>query len=476
MKTILAFLGLLLALPLTAQVGINILQPDSSAVLHLESTDRGFLPPRMSRQQRDNIQNPKPGLTVYNATDSVMEYFNGNCWLAFNQSSCDDCAFDFSMDNPAGHIDRVYSNRDSAFLYLHQRNGFSNDISVYIIPNLPAGISASLDQYVVNGSDTIQLTVEADIFAPPGIYPVIVQAVCGNTVGNQVFVVAVDSCMEVYINSPQSDYDLQAANALPTAVPICVLATIGPGVVLDNPTAPAVFTTGGLHPDSKVGILNQGTLLARGGDGGAGAGASGGGAGTGFDGTHAISLTVDTDLRNQGRIYSGGGGGGSVGLIQPINLGIGTYNLGIGAGGGGGAADGAGGNLGSGFGYYEPGQNAGTGAFAQGGRGGALNNPYTFNLFGADFTITPNVYGGDGGGYGEDGQAGYLFVNVLVQIGAPVVGTITLYDQDFPDPPNTNFPVGGTAGFAVKRNGHSLLGSFIDGYYLSGAMKGYIGN
>ena len=65
----LLFVGLCLvfALQAQAQVGINILQPDTSAILHLESTDRGFLPPRMDTTQRDNIFDPKPGLSKWNA-------------------------------------------------------------------------------------------------------------------------------------------------------------------------------------------------------------------------------------------------------------------------------------------------------------------------------------------------------------------------------------------------------------------------
>jgi hypothetical protein len=464
------------AISVQAQVGINILQPDSSAILHLESTDRGFLPPRMTQTERDNINNPATGLMVFNTTDSVMQYYNGECWVSTWQRNCSDCAFSFDIDNNAGYIDRIFSNSDSAFLYINQFAGDTTNIAVYIIPNLPDGITASLSNYVVNGSDTLVLSVEADIFAEPGVYPVIIQAVCGNTIGNQVFVVAVDSCFEVDINTPQFNYDLQAANGLPTSVPICVVANIASGVLMENDTTAPVFSTGNLHPDSKVGIWNKGDLLARGGDGGAGAGLSGGG-GQGAPGTNAIELTVHTHLINDnGIIYAGGGGGGSVGLIESINLGIGTFTLGIGAGGGGGAQNGIGGNLGTGFGYYDAGQNAGAGMFAIGGEGGELVTPINFNLFGADFTITPLVFGGDGGDYGIDGQSGTLIVNLLVQISIPFVGTVTLLNQDFPDPPPTNFPAGGTAGNAVKRNGNTMIGNVNDGYYQSSNIKGTVGN
>lgn len=460
-----------------AQVGINILQPDSSAILHLESTDRGFLPPRLTRTQRDSINNPKPGLQVFNTTDSIMQYFNGNCWLSTWQRNCSDCAFAFDIDNNAGYIDRIYSNEDSAYLYINQFAGDSTTIAVYIVPNLPQGITADLSTYTVNGSDTILLTVNADIFAPAGTYPVIVQAVCGSTIANQVFVVAVDTCYEVNITSPTFNYDLQAANSLPTSVPICVAAQISAGVRMENDTTAPVFTSGNLHPDSRVGIYNRGDLLARGGDGGAGAGISGGGSGAGNDGTHAIELTTHTHLINDnGRIYGGGGGGGAVGAIEAFNLGIGTITIGIGAGGGGGAQNGIGGNLGTGFGYYDAGQDAGTGIFALGGDGGVLTTPINFNLFGASITLTPQVFGGDGGDYGVDGLSGTLFVNVLVQISIPLVGSVTLLNTNIPDPPPANFPAGGAAGYSVKRNGNTMIGNVNDGYYQSSNLKGQVGN
>jgi hypothetical protein len=46
------------------QVGINTPLPDSSALLELSSTQKGFLPPRMSRIERDNISNPSKGFNV----------------------------------------------------------------------------------------------------------------------------------------------------------------------------------------------------------------------------------------------------------------------------------------------------------------------------------------------------------------------------------------------------------------------------
>lgn len=456
-----------------AQVGINILAPDTSAILHLESVTRGLLLPRLTNTQRNSIVQPKAGLQIYNTTDSVMQYFNGRCWLATWQRNCDDCAFTFTSSRTTGNIDRIVSNSDSTELYINQIAGANQTMAVYIVPNLPAGISATLSSFVANGSDTIQLNVSADIFAPAGTYPVIVQAVCGNTIGIQVFIVTVEPCIEVDIVSTQVNYDLQAANNLPTATPICVVARIASGVTMTNTANNPVYTSGNLHPDSRVGILNTGDLLGKGGDGGVGSGIAGGGTGGGNNGSDAINLTTHTHIINNGKIYGGGGGGGSVGFLVTVPIPGANFNLGIGAGGGGGAQIGLGGNLGTGFGYYSPGLNASGGVNALPGAGGTLVTPIAFSITVVTITLTPQVFGGAGGGYGIDGFSGSLTVNVRAQISVPFIGTVTIFNQDFPNPPPAGFPAGGTAGAAVKRNGNTLIG-INNANYQNNSIRGRV--
>lgn len=60
-----------------AQVGIGTGSPDSSAVLELYSTDRGFLLPRLTTAQRDLINNPATALMIYNSTLSEIQINNG---------------------------------------------------------------------------------------------------------------------------------------------------------------------------------------------------------------------------------------------------------------------------------------------------------------------------------------------------------------------------------------------------------------
>ena len=48
-----------------SQVGIGTQTPDASSILELNSETKGFLLPRMTKSQRDAIQNPAKGLVVY---------------------------------------------------------------------------------------------------------------------------------------------------------------------------------------------------------------------------------------------------------------------------------------------------------------------------------------------------------------------------------------------------------------------------
>src|SRR6056300_1097769 len=68
------------SLGLTAQVkvGDNPTQISSFTVFELESTDKGFLPPRLTTTQRDGIdkQAAPLGLMIYNLDRNEVQYLN----------------------------------------------------------------------------------------------------------------------------------------------------------------------------------------------------------------------------------------------------------------------------------------------------------------------------------------------------------------------------------------------------------------
>jgi uncharacterized protein (TIGR02145 family) len=78
-KTILFVLFALLHIGADAQVKIGGAPGagHASAVLELESTNQGFLLPRLTTTQRDNIASPATGLAIYNTTDNCIQVYKG---------------------------------------------------------------------------------------------------------------------------------------------------------------------------------------------------------------------------------------------------------------------------------------------------------------------------------------------------------------------------------------------------------------
>jgi hypothetical protein len=57
--------------------------PDSSAVLELRDSLRGFLPPRLTTVQRNAISNPQAGLTIFNTDIQCLEFYrSGSGWFS----------------------------------------------------------------------------------------------------------------------------------------------------------------------------------------------------------------------------------------------------------------------------------------------------------------------------------------------------------------------------------------------------------
>ena len=81
------FLFLPISISSTAQVLINDTDssnenPHPSAILELRSKNKGFLPPRLTKNQRQNIQIPTEGLIIYliDVNDQCLQIYNGIRW------------------------------------------------------------------------------------------------------------------------------------------------------------------------------------------------------------------------------------------------------------------------------------------------------------------------------------------------------------------------------------------------------------
>lgn len=473
-----------------AQVGINILNPDQSAILHLESNDKGFLPPSLSRTERDAINSPANGLIIYNQTDSLVQYWNGACWLNTYQRDCNDCDFVIDINSSQSNvIDKTTNTEVTIPIELYQLgNAAAQQIGVVWLATLPDGMTISLDSTTVDSAGTINLTVATTLFTPGGTYSIQIQAVCGGTIRLATVQVEVENCPEIFINTFQQNYDLASQAGLDlTSSPRCVIVNIADGVTIisNNVNTPA-FTTGNVHPQTHVGFRHNGFIIARGGDGGSAGNVLAGQFGEdGDDAGDGLELTCQAtfDIANNsccgggaGFIYGGGGGGAGtgVGFGVAIPL-IGTIGGEFGVGGGGGAADGLGGaGLGSGagplyFSQFTPGTNASSGVlgYGTGGTEGfTLDLVSTLGLnsiigivpgLSARIDLFASINGGDGGDFGQDGgdangTAG-LDIDVTQSL---IITTITIFNQTF----SFSVPTaqGGDAGLAIKTNGNTING------------------
>lgn len=61
-------------------VGINTDQPDASAALHITSSDKGILIPRLSTTERTAIVEPANGLLVYDTVTNSFWLFKNSLW------------------------------------------------------------------------------------------------------------------------------------------------------------------------------------------------------------------------------------------------------------------------------------------------------------------------------------------------------------------------------------------------------------
>jgi hypothetical protein len=76
------FTALLFSLQVNAQTGIGTTSPHASAKFEVFSENKGFLPPRMTASQRNNISSPAAGLMVYQTDGtSGLYYYNGTAWI-----------------------------------------------------------------------------------------------------------------------------------------------------------------------------------------------------------------------------------------------------------------------------------------------------------------------------------------------------------------------------------------------------------
>ncbi|NGZ90215.1 fibronectin type III domain-containing protein [Psychroflexus maritimus] len=132
-----------------SNVGFGATTIESSAALEVKSTTQGFLPPRMTTNDRNLIAIPVPGLMIYNTTTNQLNLFNAIQW-----SNMDGTSASSASNAPA--ISGVTSGNgkvDVAFTAPADNGG--STITTYTATSNPGGITGSISQA---GSGTITVS------------------------------------------------------------------------------------------------------------------------------------------------------------------------------------------------------------------------------------------------------------------------------------------------------------------------------
>jgi hypothetical protein len=83
-KTIISLTLMLASFQAAAQgvlIGDSPGTPDPAAILEVQSTSQGLLPPRLSTAERDAIAAPPPGLRIYNTDTDCENFYNGTAGI-----------------------------------------------------------------------------------------------------------------------------------------------------------------------------------------------------------------------------------------------------------------------------------------------------------------------------------------------------------------------------------------------------------
>jgi hypothetical protein len=117
--------------------------PDPASLLELESTQRGFLPPRMTTAERNTIPAPVPeGLTIFNTDTKCTNVYTGQAW----RQLCGECDFTVAVlsNSPlceGESLSLSATQIPGAAYYWTGPGGFTSDQTAPVIPSATASQS-----------------------------------------------------------------------------------------------------------------------------------------------------------------------------------------------------------------------------------------------------------------------------------------------------------------------------------------------
>ena len=142
----------------TDNVGIGTTKPDPSAILDLNTTNKGFLMPRMTETERNAIKNPAMALKVYQIDGEKGEYtFDGTTWQPLARVGATNSVG--AWDKQGNAIDGTdflgTTAASSVKSLIFKTNGISSGIIDPLNLNLGLGYQALLNVTMANNNTAI---------------------------------------------------------------------------------------------------------------------------------------------------------------------------------------------------------------------------------------------------------------------------------------------------------------------------------
>ena len=133
-------------------VGIGTLNPDSSAILHLESVTQGFLMTRLNTSQIGNVSTPAEGLIVFNTDDKCYWFHDSTSWKRL----CNTDSLLTLINNLGDTIGYIYDS-----LAVHHTNITNNSTNISnnttVIQNLSDSLGWVYDSLNVHNTNIYNL-------------------------------------------------------------------------------------------------------------------------------------------------------------------------------------------------------------------------------------------------------------------------------------------------------------------------------
>lgn len=229
-------------------VGINQPTPDVNAILDIKSSSKGVLFPSLTDAQIAAIVAPTPGLTVYNSTLNVHQFWNGTCWANVGQTVC---SFDYAISQSHA-TDCLFKSSFGSVADTITVSLVSGTASPVILSaaGVPAGILVNFSNNYLLPTATSVMTMTALPSAANGTFTITILAASGSNIRTLTYTLTVFD-FAVTLNPTSSSLTLAAAQAGGTIASSTV--TIG------NPSACSV-NAGNAQLTASI-SPNNGSLL-----------------------------------------------------------------------------------------------------------------------------------------------------------------------------------------------------------------------